>query len=110
MSTKQLSGALAIDENQKPVQIGSGFLTTFGGGGSPITLTGSVDAIGIPTNAVELILNPTSNNLKISENISLTTYDVIAKNTKESVPCARMDFIYVQGTMGDTVNLRYTIV
>ena len=97
---------LVRDENRQPVQIGSSFETT----SSPFTLTGGIDTIPVPDNGVEFIVNPQTHDIFVSEKSDLTTYDIIAASTKESIPCARMDNIYIQGTGGDTVNFRFTLV
>jgi hypothetical protein len=101
------------DGSSNSVQIGSSFKTSDATASpltSPATLTGSVQTITIPDNAVEFIVNPTTNSLKVSELSNLTYYDVVAKGTKESIPCAKMQYIYIQGTASDTLNFRFTLI
>jgi len=102
--------SLIKDANGISVQIGSSIKTTDDSvvvKESPFTLTGGVDAISVPENAVEFIVNPAAS-LKVSEDATMSTYDVVAANTKESIPCSRMDIIYVEGS--GTLNFRFTIV
>lgn len=95
---------LIKDDNGNPVQIGSTFSTLI------LTATGGVDTVAIPARCVEVIFYPITNNLNVSEDISMTNYDVVAKTAKESFPCSRMENVYVQGTSGDTVYVRFTLV
>lgn len=103
-------GALVTDQNSKPVQIGSDFITVSSTFESPESLTGSIQAIPVPTGAVEFIVNPITNNLKVSEDSTMSHYDVVVKDTKEAIPCARMTSIYIQGTAADVINFRFTRV
>lgn len=101
------------DENGISVQIGNGFKTVDASASpklSPITLTGGVQSIQIPEGAVEIILMPTTNDLAVTEDPLDASYDLVLKSSKESFPCARMPAIYVQGTTGDTLYFRFTIV
>lgn len=110
MSTEQFTDNLARDSSASPIQVGSRFQTQDASGTpktSPFTLTGGVDAISVPVNAAEFIVNPSAD-LHISELSSMAHYDVIAANTKESVECTKMDTIYVQGS--GTLNFRFNIV
>ena len=101
--------SLIKDQNSTSVQIGSSFTTVDGNShASPFTLTGGIDNIVVPQGAVEFIVNPTSANLSVSSFSDLSSYDVILNGSKESIPCARMQNIYVQGT--GVINFRFTIV
>lgn len=109
----KIIGSLIKDENAISVQIGSSFLTSDASDSpknSPLTLSGSVQAIAVPADAVEFIIYPITNDVKVSELSALTTYDSVAKSTKESFPCARMSNIYIQGTTSDVVYFRFTVV
>lgn len=107
---QNLSSGLAHDANRTPIQIGSGFQTQDAALSpitSPLTLTGSVQVLAVPGNAVECILFP-SGAMTISEIAAMTTSDQIAAGSKESVPCARMPFLYVQGS--GTLYFRFTLI
>lgn len=104
---------LMRDGSTTPIQIGSTIATKDNSGtpkNSPFTLTGGIDIIVPPLNAVEFIVNPLTTSLQISEDSTMTTYDVIATSTKESVPCAKMTAIYIRGTNGNVVNFRFTLI
>lgn len=102
--------ALVRDENQKEVQIGSSFVTTNGTQNSPFSYTNVVSAIAVPPGAVEMVLAPTTD-LKVSEDSTMTTYDVIVQGTKEAIGCARMDTIYITRSGGSgTLYFRFTKV
>lgn len=99
---------LLRDASTAPVQTGNSIVTTDASGtpkSSPFTLSGGVDAIVVPVDCFELIVGP-SGSLKVSEDSTMTHYDVVAANTKESIPCAKAGTIYVQGT--GTLNFRFT--
>jgi hypothetical protein len=106
-------GSMPKDQNGNSVQIGTSFATIDVSAtpkSSPFSLTGGIDIIAVPSNAVEFIVNPTNNPMKISSSPTLVSWDLIATNTKESVPCARMPFIYVKGGTSDNLNFRFTII
>lgn len=77
---------------------------------SPLALTGAVQTLVVPDNAVECILYPVANSLQVSEIVGVTRYDLIAAGAKESVPCAKMNNIYVKGTAADTLYFRFTMI
>ena len=106
---------LGRDDNQQIVQIGSSFLTedvTSTPQTSPLTVSSATITIVVPDRAVEFIMNPTLADMRISEESDMTPYDVIAQSTKESVPCARMQNIYLlrDASTDVTLNFRFTLV
>ena len=104
---------LATDASRKPIQVGSAFQTLDATGTpktSPLAYTDSTQTIAVPDRAIEFIVNP-STALRISEQSDMTPYDVIAANTKESIPCAKMTSIYiVRDSQNGTLNFRFTLV
>lgn len=105
-----ISENLAKDASNNPIQIGNGFVTADASQSpqlSPLSLTGSVQTINVPRNAVEFIVFPSAD-MKISEDVAMASYDTITATTKESIPCAKMDKIYVQGS--GTLKFRFTMV
>lgn len=96
--------SLIKDDNGNAVQIGSSFSTLV------YKATGNVDTVTIPDNCVEVIFYPVTSNLKVSNDVSMTDYDVVAKDAKESFPCSRMEEVYIQGTVADTVYVRFTLI
>lgn len=106
MST--FSNNLSRDSSAAPIQTGNTIVTidaSTSPKSSPFTLTGGNDAITVPTNCIEVIFNPSAN-MKVSEDSTMTHYDVIAANTKEAIPCASAGIIYINGS--GTVNFRFT--
>lgn len=109
---QNITSSLVRGADSDTIQIGSGFQTQDGAAvpvTSPLTLTGSTQTLAVPQNAVELILNPATVSMNVSEVSSMATYDVIASGTKEAVPCARMPFVYVNGASG-VLNFRFTLI
>lgn len=103
--------SLIKDQNGISVQIGNSFLTVDGdSNGSPFSATGGVDTLVVPEGAVEFIVYPITNDLAVSEDSMLSTYDSVQKGSKESFPCAMMENIYIQGSASDVVYFRFTIV
>lgn len=101
------------DSNQQPVQIGNTIQTNDAAASpvtSPLTLTGSTQAITIPFYAMELVLYPVAHNLQVSEKANMSQYDLIVAGSKESIPVARASIIYVSGTTSDTLYFRFTVV
>lgn len=102
---------LKRDASASAVQVGTSFITSDISDtpkGSPFTLTGGIDIFAVPEGCYEFIVNPVAHDLKISELSNVSTYDVVTATTKEAIGCARMTLIYVEGTMGDTLNFRFT--
>lgn len=111
LNPQKMTSGLVRDDNGDQIQIGSGFQTQDAASSpvtSPLTMTGSTQTLAVPTNAVELIVNP-SVSMNVSEVVSMATFDVIAASTKESIPCARMPFVYINGASG-TLNFRFTVI
>ncbi len=109
----QLTNPIVRDANRIAVQACGSFVTsdaTSVAQTSPLSYTGSVTTIVVPDNALECILNPTTA-LRVSELVGMAQYDVIAANTKESIPCADMQNIYIkQDASSGTVNFRFTVL
>lgn len=106
-------GSLVHDRNQVDVQIGSEFVVADATGTpqtSPLSYTTGVYTIVVPDRAVEFICSPTTD-LNIGSAVGMTTYDLIKANTKESLPCAKMQNIYVQrNSASGTLYFRFTLV
>src|SRR3990167_1534168 len=62
---------------------------------SPLSYTTWVYTIVVPDNAIEFICSPTTD-LRVSDTVGVATYDIVRASTKESIPCAKMQNIYVQ--------------
>lgn len=109
----QSLNSLVRDQDRVPIQIGSSFQTedaTSTPQTSPLSYTASTTNLVVPDNAVEFVCQPTTA-LRISENSDMTPYDVIASNTKEAIPCARMSNIYItRDSSSGTLNFRFTLV
>lgn len=102
--------SLIKDDNGNAVQIGSSFVTTNGTLSSPLTLAAGIVEIEVPVDAVEFIVNPDTSSLDVSESSTMTTYDIIAGDSKEAIPCARMEKLYIRGSEGQKVNFRFTVI
>lgn len=105
--------SLIRDDNNEAVQIGSTFVTqdaTDTPQDSPLAFSTTVIEIKVPERAVEFIVNP-DQDLRISEDSAMSTYDVIASGTKEAVSCGRMESIYIVRDSADgTANFRFTLI
>lgn len=108
-----LTNPIVRDANRIGVQAGGSFVTSDVTGTpqtSPLAYTNAVITIVVPDNAIECILNP-STALRVSELVGMAQYDVIAANTKESIPCAAMQNIYItRDSVSGTVGFRFTIL
>jgi len=101
---------LARDQSGGVIQIASSFATTNGTQNSPLSYTNAITAIIIPDGAVELVIAP-STDLKISEDSTMTTYDVIVGGSKEAIGCSRMNTIYITRSSGNgTATFRFSKV
>lgn len=106
-------GKLFQDRGGNPIQTGNSFQTADATGtpqNSPLAYSSSVITIAVPDSAIEIILNPTTA-LRVSEVVGMGTYDIIAANTKEVLPCAGMASVYIKRDAADgTVNFRFSLV
>lgn len=102
---------LVRDQSSAPIQVG-GYIQTVDGDGnvSPFTLSAGINPIQIPLGGMEFIVEPVTNDLQISEDPFMNSYDVVSKGTKEAIPCSRMKFVYIQGNASDVITFRFTIV
>lgn len=100
------------DDNGTPVQIGSSFNTTgvSGSWSSPLGVTIAIRDVEVPDDAVEFVIS-TDINLRISEDSSVTTYDLLPAGAAKAYPCARMSNIYVRTDSGaGNAHFTFTIV
>ncbi len=104
--SKRFTNNLPRDASTGIIQEANNFITDNGSQTSPMTLTGGVDSIAIPANGAELVLYPVTHDLKVSEDSSMSSYDLVSKNNKEPFPCAGMSVVYIQGTMSDILYFR----
>lgn len=104
---------LVRDDNNVPVPIGSDFSTSDASGTpkvSPLAYSSSEIAITVPDRAVEMVLAP-STALRVSEVTGMANYYVIPTDTAETVPCARMQTIYIKRDSADgSLNFRFILV
>lgn len=108
---KKLTNNLPRDGSTGVVQAGGSFRTFDANSvNSPFSLTGGIDTIAIPQNAVEVILFPMTNDMGISERSDLSTYDLVSKGSKEVFGCSGMDFVYVRGTASDVLYFRFNML
>ncbi len=110
-------GSLARDSNQTPVQSGSMFTTADAAGSpvtSPIAVSASIVSIVIPDGAVEMVVLAVGADLRVSDTagFSATNFDLITNGSKEVLPVARMQNVYLlrNASTDVTVYFRFTIV
>lgn len=90
---------LPLDANQYPVQTGGGFCSHDGTATpveSPLTVSTTVIPLVVPTNAAELIIVNTSNDLRVSEEATCADYYfVVPGSTGQPLSCMKMSNIYL---------------
>ena len=102
------------DASSRVMQVASGIKTedaTAIPQESPLAYTSAaVITIAIPTNAAELIINP-STNLRVSEESDLASYFVADASAFHVIPVGRTDNIYIKGDAVDgTLNFYFHII
>jgi len=106
-------GDMVWDKSDRSVQISSGFKTSdmaLSPLTSPLSYAGTIIRLEVPENAVEIIVNPNSD-MRISEDSAMTSYDVIAADTKEAIGVSNMKFVYiVQDSGNGTLNFRFSLI
>ena len=74
---------------------------------SPLAYVGTVIAIKVPKEAVQVTLMPTTD-MRLSDIVGMTTYDLLKANIKETIGCAGMENIYiVQDSAGGNLNFKF---
>lgn len=78
---------------------------------SPLAYTtASVLTLTIPSDAAELIINP-STNLRVSEETAMGSYFVADASAFHVIPVGRTDYIYIKGDAADgTLNFYFHVV
>lgn len=115
-SNGALSGGVATDNNNNPLQAAGSFVTTDATPTtpivSPVAISSTVVALTIPDNAVEVILMPSLADLRISELPGMASYDIVRQNTKESIPVAKVQTLYIKrdATVDVSLLFRFTII
>jgi len=61
---------------------------------SPLSYTNAVITIKVPKEAVQVTLMPTTD-MRISDIVGMTTYDLLKANIKETIGCSGMENIYI---------------
>lgn len=106
---------LAIDGNNKPIQVGGSFVTADATGTpvtSPLSLTTTaVFTIIVPAGATKVSVMSAAD-VKVSDVSDVSKYDLIKANTKETLDVANMDKFYVANASSGTNNFyfKFTIV
>jgi hypothetical protein len=105
-----ITSALQQDSAGNNIQITAQFVCQDGSGTpktSPLVNTTAGMTLVVPDNAYEFIVSPTED-IKISDTLAFTGYDLIEGTVKESFPCIRMTNIFIKGsTLGGTVHFRW---
>jgi len=102
---KTLLGSLKKDENANAIQGGHSFVTV----GSPLSYTLAESSITVPSNAISLVIEP-STNLRVSD-VSGSSYFTVPASTKDTFPVADMQTIYLKGdTVIGTASVRFITI
>ncbi len=110
--TETTFNGLIMDGNRNALTgaLGNGFTTQDGAStpvGSPLAMTGSVQTLTVPAGAFEITINPTTAVVKASEDSTMSVYFTIPVGTSQTFPCARQEYVYLEGTSPDTVNFYF---
>lgn len=79
---------------------------------SPLTVSNSTVTLTVPERAVQLVLAPTSNDVRVSELSDVSTYYVVKANITSTIDCARLGSIYLlrDGGADATVQFYFNII
>jgi hypothetical protein len=77
---------------------------------SPLTMSGSVQTLTVPSNAVQITINPTTAVVWVSEDSTMSAYFTVPAGTSQTIDIARQKYIYLKGTSPDVVNFYFTLV
>ena len=106
-------GTQQKDQNRSVISSGTGIKTfdvSSPVNNSPLSYTNTVTTISVPTNAVEIVLRP-STDLRVSEDSTMTTYYVIPANQTEAIGLSRSDVLYItRDSANGTLNFRFILV
>ena len=113
--TETIFNGLVMDGNRNALTgaLGNGFQTQDGAAtpvGSPLTMTGSVQTLTVPAGAVEFVITANTALAKVSEDSTMSVYTSVAAGVTQTFPCARQQYIYLEGTSSDTVDFSFTML
>ncbi len=113
--TETTFNGLVMDGNRNALTgaLGNGFQTQDGTAspvGSPLTMTGSVQTLTVPAGAFEFVVTPNTALAKVSEDSTMSVYTSVAAGVTQTFPCARQQYIYLEGTSSDTVDFSFNML
>jgi hypothetical protein len=103
-------GRLVPDGNMKPLPFANSFVTqdaTATPVGSPLAMTGSTQTLVVPDNAVEIVINPSTAVVQVSEDSSMSVYFTVPVDTSQSFPVVAQQHVYLKGTSSDKVQFYF---
>ena len=104
-------GLLGRDNRGTPIQTACRFATQDASATpktSPLAYSSSVITVTVPDNAVQLVVSPTTD-LRVSDDPTMTRYDVIPAGAREALAVALMASVYVRRDSADG-SLRFRFV
>lgn len=108
-----INANLPVDASRRAIQVANSFSTadaTASPKNSPLAYSNSVITLTVPDRAVQIVMKP-STALRVSEAVGMSTYDVIAANAVENLPCAGMQSIYIVRDSADgTLSFKFLSV
>ena len=113
--TEVTFNGLIMDGNRNALTgaLGNGFQTQDGTAtpvGSPLAMTGSVQTLTVPAASFEFTVNPKTAAVKVSEDSTMSVSFTVPAGTSQTFPCARQEYIYLEGTSTDTVDFYFNML
>jgi len=77
---------------------------------SPLTLTGAVQTLTVPQNAVQLTIDSANSIVNVSEDQTMSVYFAIPIGRIVTIDVARQQYVYISGTGSNQVRFYFNMV
>jgi hypothetical protein len=106
-------GGQVVDSNRVAMPYGSNIQTqdaTASPVASPLVMSGSVQTLTKPTNATQITITAFTSVVDVSEDSTMSVYDVIPVGGARTYDVSRQQFIYLKGTSPNLAAFVFKIV
>jgi hypothetical protein len=77
---------------------------------SPVTLGSGTTTLTTPPAARAIYITPITDPVQVSEDSTMSTYDLVPAGTKWRYPCADQVYVYLKGTSSALVYIAFEVV
>lgn len=105
-------GGAVVDANRIGMVGNNSFFQTQDAAASPVTsplaMTGSVQTLTVPANALSVTVTPETTIVQVSEDSTMSVYSRVQIGQSQTFPVARQQYIYLKGTSSNVVSFFFS--